>query len=141
MTHLLHRMLGVVAMSFELPTWAWPVTLLLSGFALWSAWFLFKNHRLRSARSLLATSLIAFIGFPAYAVAYWAERPGTTPETQELPTNILGVLWWGYVLLVVFLIVFSKGRRIPMAGLGSLFLWLNFAVFFVCIMAVSGVWL
>jgi hypothetical protein len=143
MTDFLNRMLGVITMSFDLPTWLWPVSLVLISGAAWSVWSLAKARQLSSRYVVLvvAISAVAFVGFPAYAVAFWAERPHTTPESQELPTNVLGVLWWTYVLCMLLMPVLARGLRIPVAALTTLCVWLNLGVAFVCIMAVSGTWL
>jgi hypothetical protein len=143
MTDFIKRMMGVLTMSFDLPLWLWPVSVVLVAAAAWSIWSLAKTNRLGSRYVVLAVALsaIAFIGFPAYAVTFWADRPHSTPETQELPVAILGALWWAYVLCMLIMPVLAKGLRLPVAALAALMVWVNLGVAFVCAMAVSGSWL
>lgn len=135
--------LGVMHMSFDLPIHMWPITLSLLALACWSAYRLIRLRRYRSLASstLILSSCIVFLAVPFYAVAFWANPATHTPETQKLPTDVLGIAFWGYMVLVAITIVVAKGHRLPLAGVAGLAVWMNCGIFLVSIMAVSGVWL
>ena len=142
MTDLFNRTLRAIPMATDLPIRLWPVSLVVLVLGIWSAWTLGKARKLQSKPVvlLLSTSVTVFFGLPVYAAAFWY-RPHATPETQALPTDVLGALWWVYVAIVLILIASSKSFRLPLAGLASIFIWVNFSLFFFAAMAVSGVWL
>jgi hypothetical protein len=143
MSKLVNGMLGVIRAALELPIGLWPLTIALIAIAGWSIWSLKNSNRLREKPLifLIAISVIVFMAFPAYAIAFWADHNLNQRSTHELYSNILGTLWWAYVVFVVLTIIFSKGNRLAIGGLATLALWLNFSVFFICIMGVSGGWM
>ena len=143
MGDFVNRMLGVITMSLDLPLGLWPVSLVVLAVAGWSAAQLWKTRELRSKPVvvMLLASAIVFVGLPTFASFYWARSPNTTPQTQEVPTLLLGIAWWGYVLLLAALVAMSRRRRLLVAGLFLPFLWLNFGLFVVSTMAVSGLWM
>ena len=135
--------LGVVFMATDLPIFTWPVTLAALIAAIISGRQLVKSQRMRAmpVTLVITSSLAAFLILPLFAVAYWADHGLDTPKSQELPGTILVMLWCIYVIALIVAVGISKGYRIAVAGFLSLPLWCNFAIFFVCSMAVSGVWL
>lgn len=134
---------GVIGMSLDLPLGLWPVTIALSLLAAWSAYQLFLSNRIRSwpTLTLIVGSVVVFLGIPLYAVAFWADPSVDTPATQELPTNVLGILMLGYFGLVALSIALARGYRALLAGVAALLVWMNCGVLLVAVMAVSGVWL
>jgi len=139
----LWKALGVITMGMDLPLRLWYVTAGLLGFAIWSARSLYLSKRLGTwpMRTLYVGSAVVFIVYPLFAVAFWADHAVDTPETQELPTQIIGVLTWGYVFLLAALVAIAKGHRAQVGALACFMLWMNSGVLLVCIMAISGVWL
>lgn len=135
--------LGVMQMSFDLPIKIWPVTLSLLALASWSIYKLVNLRRYLSVGSsiLILSSCLVFIAVPFYALAFWANPTVDTPETQKLPSDVLGIVFWGYLALVVIAIIMARDYRIPLAGLAACLIWINCGIFLVSIMAVSGVWL
>jgi hypothetical protein len=134
---------GVITMSLDLPLGFWPITLVLAALAAWSTYRLFRLSRITSWPTLavIVGSVLMFVGIPLYATAFWADHGVDTPATQELPTNVLGVLMWGYFALVVAIVAVAKGYRLPLAGIAAFLVWMNCGVLLVAIMAVAGVWL
>ena len=143
MKDTLWQALGVVTMSMDLPLGLWPVTLVLAALAIWSGYVLIQARRLRSIPTVfvIVSSVVAFLAIPIYAAVFWADHEVDTPETQELPTNALGVLVWGYFGLVALTVALAKGYRLPLAGVAAFLVWMNCGVMLVAIMAVSGLWL
>jgi hypothetical protein len=90
---------------------------------------------------VLASSAVAVVGISFYAVAFLADHKVDTPETQEMPTNVLVALMSGYFACTFLPVLFAKGYALPLAGVAAFLAWLNFGVFFVALMAVSGSWL
>jgi hypothetical protein len=143
MREILWHSLGVVTMSLDLPLGAWPVTLALTALAAWSMYRLVGLRRFVAwpTLALLVSSIIVFVGIPFYATAFWAHHGIATPETQRLPTDVLGVMMWGYFAFVALTIAAAKGYRWPLAGVAGLLVWMNFGIMLIASMAVSGVWL
>src|SRR6266567_3407006 len=127
-------------MSFDLPIAMWPITLSLFALACWSSYKLIRLRRYRSMASstLILSSCIVFLAVPFYAVAFWANHAVHTPDTQKLPTDVLGILMWGYIALVALTVIIAKGYRLPLAGFAAFAVWMNYGIFLVSIMAVSG---
>lgn len=142
MPDILEQMLGVVVLASDLPLMLWPVSLVILLLAILSARALHRHQEMsRPIVVIIVASVAAFIGFPLHAVLFYADHHVDTPQTQEMPTTILGVLWWSYVLLVALAVYSAKGFRLPAGGLATFFLWVNVSVIIVCFMAVSGLWL
>jgi len=137
------RALSVVRVSLDLPMALWPVTLVLLALACWAGYQLVRAGHYRSTASLtlLLSSVVVFLIVPFYAAVFWANHEIHTPETQKLPTDVLGIAMWSYVALVALTIILAKGYRLPLAGVAVFAVWLNCGVLFISIMAVSGVWL
>jgi hypothetical protein len=135
--------LSIVRMSFDLPMTLWPVTLVLLALACWAGYklVLAQRYRSRATLTLLFSSVVVFLTIPFYAAVFWANHDVHTPETQELPTDVLGIAVWGYIAVVALAIILAKGYRLPLAGVAAFAVWMNCGIIFVATMAVSGVWL
>ena len=129
-------------MAADLPLALWPISVVLLAACGWATWRLRQLNAFRSKPVVTAfvASIVVFVVLPVYATTFWATWPGSSPATQELPTTVLGVFWWAYVLLLIGLVALARQRRLVLAAFIAPMLWFNFAVFFVCAMAVSGLW-
>ena len=143
MTAAVSRALDVVVLSLGLPRYLWPVTLTLFGLATWGGFKAYGHRRLtaRPTVFLLTLSAAVFVGMPFYAAAFGADLRTSTDATQELPSNLLGLFWYGYLVAVAIAVFLARGYRWPLAAVAAFLVWMTFAVMFVAIMAVSGIWL
>jgi hypothetical protein len=143
MSDFLNRMFSAINMSFGWPVSMWPISAPLFAVTLWALISLVRHDRLVSKPVMLATgiSLVFLIGVAAFAAAFWAEPTYPARPPQLLHAAVLGYIWWAYFLTMALLVGFARGIRMPMAALASTMAWINFGIYFVGVMAVSGNWL
>ena len=134
---------GTVMMSLDLAIGLWPVTLLAAAAGIWGAVALVSARRLRTWQVLTVCGSLLFPAFvvPLYAVQFWANPRIHSPQTQEVPLDVLIAGWGVFGIVLITSIAMARGFRWPLAGVASLVVWFSAGMYLVSVMAVSGVWL
>jgi hypothetical protein len=140
---LLSKIAATVFMSFQLAAYLWPITVGVLIAAVWGVRSLSRRHKLVARPTVVVMGSLALplVIVPAYTVLFWANHEIDTPDTQEVPLNILMVVWAVFALLLVAAIAFARGFRLPLVAAASPVVWFAAGMYLVSVMAVSGIWL
>jgi hypothetical protein len=139
----LSKIAGTVVLSLQLGTYLWPITIVVLVAGVWGIRSLVRGRKLGAWQTIVALGSMIFplLVIPAHTVRFWADHEIHTPETQEMPLNLLMVGWAVFALVLAAAIAFARGFRLPLAGAASLVVWFAAGMYMVSVMAVSGVWL
>ncbi len=128
--------------ALSLLVYVWPVTLVLSAAAFWSAVSLERSGRIGSdqVRLVLIASALTLLCIPIVAIVFWADSDGHT-SPGALGSMMVGLLTFAYAMAIVVALFQAKGHRLALAAIAALLGWANVGGIIVALMAVTADWL